>query len=847
MRSSGDLRGRGRGNRSAAGLAALAAMLLAAGCAPSSGTNQSIAVNGGGGGDDGLFSTDPDSDGLPSPGGQIVARIELPAPPTSLDSFVVRATLPVPKGTFPRPDGKFPFSVRNVNGLTAPTQVEIVSRYPLDSDGADVVEVLARVARPTGVAGGAVIGYDVVEHPHTPKSMPIRKNVMTALGTPGTIKLSAEDCFGHSYQLDPLVGMRSLSGNVEALRRGQAAVQLRNYGTMLPTTQQIGGSNGALPHFFGVHSYVTTLANEEFMLLDLRFNNGASGSDKSPSVVQDDPLGDVYFKRLSIDIPQGWQVLFDVNDPALGSPVAGSGRVSYDIVKPNADGTLHLMPSQAMFHRRVVMARNSAVARARAYLDQTTLAFCVDGVSPDTGLSLYSWWNPATARYYPQKFPLPKLSQVGLNPSGELWNRYSTTMGHLTNGTSGSHPYDAPRMGWAHPWGVAYGGMTGGTEIWFFDGFKVAEARSQCGYRALEMKHRMYSDRMPQVFYDKDGKHTTAERWLVQGASGPFMPMNYFQGLIGNSNDPFGMSQSPSFQRTYVAANNLKPAYETALRGYKPIDYQHYTRFLQSPMALSWLGNDALAKDDLRMSAEIFRLSYHEFPISSSGVVSGTSMLADIQAALGNPGYGIAFGRGESWGLVSAIAAFGLSDPAWRARWDSWFSKASDLVANGQSSCNGIIQRTLNNKILGGAYQARQSIEQAITENMLWSLKESVFRDRNPARFAQTEATLTNSVYAMIGPLAWRSGWGPSSHLAVAPVNGTNTPFCNSLPAPDAAWGADTYQTPCSFAWGYALTGDSTFLTKALEMYSQPTLPAAMGAQGLINCEVRAALIAVTQ
>lgn len=847
MRSSGDLRGQRRGRLGAVGLVALGAMLLTAGCAPSSGTNQTITGGDSGGGDNGLFSTGPGGEEMPSPGGDIVARIELPAPPTSLDKFVVRATLPVPKGTFPRADGKFPFAVRNVSGLTAPTQVEIVSRYPLDSDGADVVEVLAYVDRPAGAAGGAPIGYDVVEHPHAPRSMPIRKSVMTAIAAPGTIKITAEDCFGHSYKVDPLVGMRSLSGNVDVLRRGQAAVQLRNYGTMVPTTQQIGGSNGALSHLFGVHTYMTSLAHEEFMLLDLRFNNGPSGSDKSPSATQDDPLGDVYFKRIAIEIPQGWQVLFDVNDPAVGAPVGAGGRVSYDIVKPNADGTLHFMPSQGMFHRRLAVVRNSAVARARAYLDQTNLAFCVDGDSPDTGLAMYSWWNPATARYYPQKFPLPKLAQIGLNPAGELWNRYTTTLGHLTSGTSGSHPYDAPQLGWAHPWSVAYGGMTGGTEIWFFDGFKVAESRSQYGYRALEMKHRMYSSRMPQVLYDKDGEHTTIERWLVQGASGPFAPMNYFQGLVGNSNDPFGLTQSPAFQRNYVAAQNLAPAYEATLRSYMPIDFQHYTRYLQSPMALSWLGNDAIAKDDLRMCAEIFRLSYHEYPISSSGYVSGTTMLADINAATNNPGYGIGFGRGESWGLVSAIAAFGLSDPAWRSRWDNWFSKASDLLANGQSNCNGIIQRILSNKILGGAYQARQSIEQAITENMLWSLKESVFRDRNPMRFAQTEATLTDSVYAMIGPLAWRPGWGPASHLAVAPVNGTMTPFCNSLPASDATWGADTYQTPCSFAWGYAMTGDPTFLSKALEMYSQPTLPAAMGAQGLTNCEVRAALIAVTQ
>jgi hypothetical protein len=819
-------------------------LLIASGCAPSSGPSGSSASAGDSGG---LFDPDPESSGVPTPGGSVVARIQLPAPPTSLDKFVVRATLPVPKGTFPRADGKFPFSIRNANGMVAPTQVEIVSRYPLDSDGADVVEVLARVDRPAGVAVGQSIGYDVVEHVHAKKSLPTRQSVMTALITPGTVKLISEDCFGHRYTLDLLTGMRSQTGNVKVMRSGQAAVQMRGYGTMAPATSQLGAPNGALPHFFGVHSYVTTWANEEFMSLDMRVNNGPSGYDKTPGAIQDDPLGDVYFKRLSIEVPQGWQVLFDVNDPVLGAPVSSGGRVTYDIVKPNADGTLHFMPAQAMLHRRMVLTRSPAATRARAVLDQTTVAFCAAGNSPDTGLQLYSWWNPSTSRYYPQKFPLPNMAAIGLQASGELWGRYTTTLGHLTNGTSGLHPYDSPRLGWAHPWGTGYGGMTGGTEIWFYDGFKVAETQSQFGYRALELKHRMYADRMPQLLYDRTGEHTKVEQWTVQGPNYPYVPMNYFQGLMGNGYDPFGYTTTPAYQRNWVVAQGRQPSYEGALRAYKAIDFQHYTRFIQTPMALAWLGNDALAKDDLRMCAEIFRLSYHEHYSSSSGYVIGSGMLADIQQVAGMPGYGFSFGRGESWGLMSAIAAYGLSDPTWRTRWVSWFAKAADTISAGQSTCNGIIQRVTSNKILSGQYQARQSIEQAITENMLWSLKESVFRDRDPARFSQTEQTLLNSLYAMIGPLAWRPGNGPSSHLAVAPLGGTTTPYCSSLPAPNAATGIDAYQTPCSFAYGYAITGDSAFLTKAGEMFGNPNLVAALAGLYLANAEARAALIAIVQ
>ena len=76
---------------------------------------------------------------------QTVAVFELGAP--SVNEFTLRGTVPVPKGTFPRSDGKIPFAVKDFDGTLVPAQVERVSSYPRYADGADVVEVLARVHR----------------------------------------------------------------------------------------------------------------------------------------------------------------------------------------------------------------------------------------------------------------------------------------------------------------------------------------------------------------------------------------------------------------------------------------------------------------------------------------------------------------------------------------------------------------------------------------------------------------------------------------------------------------------------------------------------------------------------
>ena len=68
----------------------------------------------------------------------------------------------VPPGTFPRPDGLTPLSVRNSNGNLVPTQVEVVGRFADDSLGADVVELIARMPRPAGAVTGERVQFEVV-------------------------------------------------------------------------------------------------------------------------------------------------------------------------------------------------------------------------------------------------------------------------------------------------------------------------------------------------------------------------------------------------------------------------------------------------------------------------------------------------------------------------------------------------------------------------------------------------------------------------------------------------------------------------------------------------------------
>lgn len=819
------------------------ALPLAAACSSGSAGTEAPATSG-----EPLMLTSGATAG-PETGGEVVASLQLTVP--SPASYVVRGTVPVPKGTFPRADGRIPLSIRDIDGFVVPTQMEIVSRYPNDADGADVVEVLARVRRPVGVPAGTKVRYDVVDHPHTDTKLSAKAEVLNLLAQRDQVMLVAKDVFGNEYRFYPLDGVRSapVANSVKTLRRGPAAVETRTYGVMKPVGATLGAPTGALPHFFGVHAYTTVWSGEDFLSLDLRVNNGASGSNKTAGFTDDDPLGLVYFRSLELQVPAGWSILADVSDPYQGTPQTVGNVTKLELIKPMADGTMHVMPAQAMFHRRLALARPTGVASALAALEKEPVGFCVKGSSP-TGLALWSWWNPQTARYFPQRMPLPDLSHLGqASIQGNVAAYYNTIRGHLQNGTAtGGYPWSFPNFGWAHIYGVQYGGMTSGSEIWFYDGFKTASASSREGYRSYEFSHRMYCERQPQLLMNSDGEQTRVEQWVVQTPTLTYTPMNYFQRLTSNSNDPFGMNVSPAYQRNYVVANNLKPAYETDIVTSSPIDFQHYIRFLRSPMVLTWLGNDSIAKDDLRMAAECFRMSFSEHYNNSGGYSIPSTLRAKMTQVNGRPHRGFSFGRGESWGLVSAICAYSISDSTFRARYRPWFGIAADVVANGQSSCNGFIQAWANVKMLSGQWQGRQSIEQAITENMLWGLKESVFRDVDPARVASVESVLVASTSAMIGPMAW-NGTGPWSHLAVAPLDTTQPPFCGSIPAGGGGNGNDNYQTPSSYAYGYMLTGDATFLTRASQSQAggSANLLTALKGQGYNNLENKAALMSVLQ
>lgn len=746
--------------------------------------------------------------------GEVVARLQLDAPETT--HFVLRGTVPLTAGVYPRGDGATPFRLRGPDGLVSSTQLEIVSRFANPEHGADVVEVLARVERPVGATTGQRLVYDLLFDPQAPTPFAPSQE-FDALVAHG-VRLETRDVFGHRYRADLLRDLRDGTGDLRRLREGHAARQVRTH-EILVAENPLPGPTGSLPHHVGVHAYVTSWSEGDVVSLDLRIYNGGSGRNLADPL--DDPNAKLYFDGFFLRIPAGWRALSAFQDPFRGTDVVVGAERIVHLLDPMPGDQLHMMPPQANLSRRLVLYRDGHLAAARAVVEEQTLAFCLDGFAP-TGRRLSSWWNPATARYLAPRQPMPSLA--GLNVA-ELGQRLEDTFVYLrdTLALGIANPWPLPIlhgvMGWAHPYGHGIGYAHGGDEIEFFPGVDVAYLASQAGYRTFQMVHRMYNARHATTLYDADGEPTRLEHWLRPGGpTGQWNPTWVWIKPVLWLGDPFGFNAAPNFQVTAVEQAQRQPAYENALLAFQHIDDQHLVRYTRPAKVLAWLGNDALAKDDLLMQAELVRLTYSNYPNDTQGAGIAIGMYTVAQFVELYPRRGARVHRGTGWEVDAVATAYALAPPPWRTALATWCDSIVDLIERAQDACTGVLGSNPNGDQFGGQYRARQSISESILENGLWGLRLSVYADHRPDMAARLGNILIRSSYAMVSSMFWNAQHGqPHFYTALGPHDATQPPFCTYVPS-DGQLSYENYQGWPTLAYAYRLTGDALFLSKALEM-----------------------------
>ena len=785
-----------------------------------------------------------------------VARFALLAPGRS--PFLLHGTLPVPDGVAFEELSKRLYVRSNGAGRPlVPAQVELVARGP---DGAPhVVEVEAPVELADDVRRGEPAAFEVLLGEPVERAPHVRSARVKAL-----LETPAPDFQGtlaerEARRTEFLVRAHGLDGRVYALSlRGEATLMCEPDVRELATgpyrhvrrihgVPRNGGGGGsldpALPQapaqsfVFGAHAYVSEGGPDDLVRLDLRVHNGftAASRDASPALHAQGPT---YWKDLELVVPRGWVVVPEVRDPFFGTPYdEGANRV-YPIVKPLADGKLHVLPPQAQFERRFVLAPVDAegggksVKLAQAELAHEGLAFC------QRGDDLWSWWNPKTARYFAARDLLASFDSVRV---GELSGKAALRARHageandlfdaLCSGTAKGWYVTSGAMGWAHPWFVKEAGGVGGEGIATLEGHDVAYAASAAGYRYLEFLHRMNVCRQPEAMYDERGDPAGYHAWL--GADGK-IPFDFrTNGGVVPYEFKLPCQWGPPASATvkWVVEHDLRPPWDQGnwyeaggsvadspanLFAWRPHDDQHLVRYTKNTKALVWLGNDAMAKDDLLLSAELYRLMRHESPHVPADWSPGVTLRVWEGIVAQHPHQGLWFGREDGWGIDAMCAAYSTATPEWRARNRAWFDRKSKLLLDAAQP-SGLLQRMVNERLLDPTkYAVAQTFECFFLLHALRCMNESVYRGVDDARRAELEAVLVKGVdYLMFGP-AWQripNGWqpdpahptlflsGPRQAIAIAPSDDYRSPpfsdrarwGANYLPADGLAGGVEIF------------------------------------------------------
>ena len=671
--------------------------------------------------------------------------------------------------------------------------------------------MIARVELPPRSTPGRPVRYEIVhdEAGFDPFAVapPVPDSVRDLVEEPAHIVLRARDVFGNTYVADLAGHPGPGLGGTRWLRQGPYAWQRRTYSTLVANRVSDDPQKAPLPHFMGAHAYLTEWAGEDVVSLDLRINNGAvAGSGKASPL--EAPLGILYFESLELVVPRGWNVIPQVHDPFFGPARMENGHRVVPIVAPNKNGSMHMMPPQAQFHRRLALVPEGGEARARTRLGQEGLGFCVR----DRNNRYWSWFNPRTARYFAQRDLLGSYDFYQLD---ELRGRYAARVREareylalrtaLRTGTAKGHYVTATVMGWAHPWYIRQGYGFGGEGIRTFEGHRVAASASREGYVALEFLHRMNACRQPDTAYNKEGDPVGYHAWLTKKGKIPFDFRTHGGVVMPPFRHTMNSGAAPSSHVHHVLANRLRPDYDRGtpfdpngsipddpenLHAWWPHDDAHLIRYTKNAKALVWLGNDALAKDDLFMAAELFRLMFHESPHERASWSEGITLRVFEDIAKRHPGQGVAMGRAHGWGIDAMATAYSLADDDWRDKNLAWFGRVGRLcLAAAQPS--GLIQRMENERLFEARYHSTQVFESLFLMHGIRCINESVLRDVDDDLRNDLEELVVQGVdYLYWGPPFSRqpASWqpnpsrptvfyqGPRNYIAVARNDGWKTP-----------------------------------------------------------------------
>jgi hypothetical protein len=707
-------------------------------------------------------------------------------------SYVVKLTLPVPKGTFNPPTNTLPLAIKDLNGEPLPTNVDVVSFYPnREQDGADVVELQARIHNPQRLR--TEVELEIVEMEQPRRRTRIEQDVVRLLRSQ-TVMLKAEDAFGNTY-----TGTISELDNYKVTKFGPANVEVLKHVHMKP--DELSGPE-ALDRLLGVHAVWKVWDKDKAVGLDLHVHNGDSGlTDNAPNAP-------VYFKHLELWVPDSYVLLHKDLDPAVGHVTFEDGYRKYELIKPFTNGKMHVIPQRGAFLRRFVLTPREAARRGRSYLDNQNLAFCKEEAG------LWSWWS--IGRWSTTAATLPSMSHAEEGARADHAHRYNEMRQSLRTGNAGPWPYSTPALGYAKPWGARHQGMTGGEGITFIDGTLVAQAASVDGYNMWDLQLRMNLDRMPAGIWNEDGKHTELADWVRTGSIGTYLPSRFYHRPPAN-NDMFGFDDADQSHVNFVSQHGLVPHYQEDLFDFASHDLQHYVRWIRQMRALVWIGNDTIAKLLVSSAGNLAKMSCVPHYNSANGYMQGMNLIRYSELPENLAGM---FGRDGGWMMDAVNMHYAIADEPWRqSTKNDWYTHCINTIDHVQVPCNGAIQGNDSVKILDGRYRSAQTNEVSILVNGLYGAITRVFGGVDEELESRVEGIISKAVYGLKDWACEAEDDGPRFQVAVTTLN-SQTVFCNFADLPSNGYGNNREYALSWQSWaiGYLCTGDPAFIEKALNV-----------------------------
>lgn len=246
--------------------------------------------------------------------------------------------------------------------------------------------------------------------------------------------------------------------------------------------------------------------------------------------------------------------------------------------------------------------------------------------------------------------------------------------------------------------GVAYGGMTSGTDIIPDTGILESASFSNDGVRELLMKAIARSLRREYLLL-LNGRHISPLDVMQNTPQGLTLPIDI--SPFGEwSTNKFKLSEfsNPPSTAHYSAANNasLLPGDHVT---YDPDDWQHYVRFVYRVVAGVNLTAHPYLRDMLRaagMQAVFARPAWpQQYNAAGPQYQFGTESLIGLVPS--TPGVGTAFGRAEAWIFTAAANAYShYGDDAFRALMLPYFEYLTQNVLSAGQMWTGLILRSFN-------------------------------------------------------------------------------------------------------------------------------------------------------